>query len=765
VKILIVVHGWSPAATGGTEIHAEALARALVAAGHEVTVLTREGEPSLPEYRVRSERRDGIDLVFVNNNWTEIRSTEEGWRPPAIGRIAARLLDRLRPDRMHVEHLTGLTTDLVLLAAARGIPTTVTLHDFWMLCHRGQLLDRELAPCAGPTPDGCARCLGETAAAGPVPRSLLRRLPPSLLRMAARVATGAAGRLLFSPAAKGAAAARMEAMRQAIGAASIVFAPSRALADRFAANGFPKTRLLSLGIEREAIERATAGGRRASSLPIRIGFLGSLMVSKGAHDLLEAFGTLPPGSATLDLLGDVVPYHGDDSYRARLGALLRIPGVRPRGWLSRGEIPPLLASLDLVVVPSTWPENSPLVVREAFAAGIPVVGSRIGGIPEAIRDGVDGLLFEPGNPRELAAILRDLVDDPARIDRLRGAIRPPRAIAEEAAELIEAWQCLPSPPRRAATTAPPPRLAAVVINHRTPGETILALRALAASRRPVDLRIVVENGSGDDSERRIREADPEALVIASPDNLGFSGGANLGIEAALGRGADRILLVNSDVHLPPTTIGRLEAALEADPGAALAAPRLLSRSFPDLVASEGIAVRTTSGRVHHLGYGRRVSPALPPPPLRVDALSGCVLLAKRELFDTIGRFDERLFFSFEDIDLCLRARAAGFGLLLVPEATALHEGSLSIGPRSPRKIYYASRNHLLVSFRSMPASGPLHRSLRAVVVLGLNFLHAALSSGLPRRASLAAFLRGSADGLRGRGGAAPDSGDNDPRRP
>src|SRR5206468_3598953 len=115
------------------------------------------------------------------------------------------------------------------------------------------------------------------------------------------------------------------------------------------------------------------GLRRLAGDRPRLGFLGSLMVSKAPDLLLAAFSRLRSGEAEVHVYGAAAAYHGDDSYRARLAPLLRLPGVVDHGPLAHEEVPSALAALDAVVVPSIWIENSPLTIREAFAAGVPVV--------------------------------------------------------------------------------------------------------------------------------------------------------------------------------------------------------------------------------------------------------------------------------------------------------------------------------------------------------------------------------------------------------
>ena len=95
----------------------------------------------------------------------------------------------------------------------------------------------------------------------------------------------------------------------------------------------------------------------------------------------------------------------------------------------------VLEGFDVLVVPSVWYENAPLVISEARATGIPVVASRLGGMAEMVRDGVDGLLFAPGDDRALAAALRRLATEEGLLDRLREGNRPPRWIDDEVGDL------------------------------------------------------------------------------------------------------------------------------------------------------------------------------------------------------------------------------------------------------------------------------------------------------------------------------------------
>ncbi len=472
------------------------------------------------------------------------------------------------------------------------------------------------------------------------------------------------------------------------------------------------------------------------------------MVSKAPHILLEAFAGLARGAATLELFGGIAAYHGDDSYRQRVQPLLATPGVRMHGPVPHESIAEAFAAMDVLVVPSTWLENAPLVIREAFAAGVPVIASDRGGMAESIHHGVSGLLFEPGNSAALRAAIERLIAEPDLLERLRGSLPPVRSLAEDGAWHEALYR------ETVGEGARRPELVAVVLNYRTPRDTVLAVRSLVSGSRPPDRVIVVDNGSGDDSlavlQRRLGGID----VVATGTNLGFSAGTNLGIRRALASGAGRVLLVNGDVILARDTVRRLEEAL-AEPGVGVVAPVILHRSAPTRIASAGMSFHPLTGRMRHLFAETPAATRPVPDRLPVAGVMGCAMLVSADVFERVGAFDDDYFFSFEDLDLCLRAARAGLASLTVGAAVAYHAGSRSIGPDSPARLYYATRNHLLVARRSAPA--PLLLGLpRDAFIVALNLAHALRCRRMPAGRGLAACLAGLRDHLRGRCGAMPE---------
>jgi len=194
--------------------------------------------------------------------------------------------------------------------------------------------------------------------------------------------------------------------------------------------------------------RSEPPGRAVRSGPARIGFVGTPVWHKGLHVLVDAVRKLPADRFVLAVHGDtsVFPDYIESLRRRSRGLQVEFAGAFPRE-----QAEAVYDALDVLVVPSIWLENSPLVVHEAFMAGVPVVASRIGGLADLIQHDHNGLLFEPGNAESLAATLRALLEDPALLRRLRETQTGVKSIERDALE----WETAYTDVLRAADAPPP----------------------------------------------------------------------------------------------------------------------------------------------------------------------------------------------------------------------------------------------------------------------------------------------------------------------
>ncbi|MGD8738154.1 MAG: glycosyltransferase family 2 protein [Anaerolineae bacterium] len=290
---------------------------------------------------------------------------------------------------------------------------------------------------------------------------------------------------------------------------------------------------------------------------------------------------------------------------------------------------------------------------------------------------------------------------------------------------------------------PTPRVYAITLNWNRPDDTLACLATLTAQTYARLRMVVVDNGSTDDSVARIQAGFPQAELLINPENLGFARGANLGLRHALERGADRILLVNNDTLLDAQAVERMMAHVQ--PHVGIIAPLIFYADDPQRIWSAG-------GKVHpwllEKSGDRRgqLDDGQWPEPVERDFVTGCGLLVTRRFLETVGFFDERFFMYYEDSDLCLRTKGAGFRILLVPTARMWHKVARSSGGSgSANERYWMGRSSILY-FRKHArgvqwlAIGPwrLASALRTTLRL--------LRTG--QREACSAYWRGLRDGLR-----------------
>ncbi|HEY2777570.1 MAG TPA: glycosyltransferase family 2 protein [Gaiellaceae bacterium] len=269
------------------------------------------------------------------------------------------------------------------------------------------------------------------------------------------------------------------------------------------------------------------------------------------------------------------------------------------------------------------------------------------------------------------------------------------------------------------------KLVAVVLNWNGGDDTLAALASLDGVET-----VCVDNGSDDGSPDAIAARFPSVELIRTGVNLGFSGGNNVGIRRALGRGADWVLLLNNDAVADPGLPAALAAAAAARPDAGVLACKVFFADPPDVLMYAGGRVNLRLGYWgRQVGFGQRDDGRFDS--LRdVDRATGAAMAVSRAAIERAGLLDESLFAYAEDTEWCLRIREAGFGVVFVPDARVWHVGSASTGGmRSPTSIYYDTRNMIAVAERHDPRGGAA-AAIRRGVVLGAHLANARDAAGV-----------------------------------
>jgi glycosyltransferase involved in cell wall biosynthesis len=443
-RLLHVVHDFLPRYRAGVEVYAAELCREL-ARRHHVTVLTTDYDPSALHGEVSWRVYDGLPVVEIRNNW-EGGTFEASYRSDAINARIDQVLETVQPHVVHVHTLLNLSLDLPALARRRGMKVVTTLHDYTLVCPSGgQRLHRaESHVCHDIDVQRCARCFPQTVfhtrlTVGRILRrrsaGLARRLAAPLHRRMPGVTKAVAARAAQAAPVNVAATdidRRLVAARSAMANTELFVAPSASMADEYRRLGVDSGRITVADYGLAAIAVAPSKTATTDGL-LRVGYVGSLVWHKGVHVLAAAVQQLHQARVEVRL-----QVHGDPAqdpeYVESLRAVISGASVEFRGPFEPAHRADIYGHLDVLVVPSLWLENSPLVIHEALMAGVVVIGSDIGGIPGLIRHDVNGLLVEPGSVDALAAALERLATDRELLDRLRRTSHRIKSIEEDAAE-------------------------------------------------------------------------------------------------------------------------------------------------------------------------------------------------------------------------------------------------------------------------------------------------------------------------------------------
>ncbi len=256
-----------------------------------------------------------------------------------------------------------------------------------------------------------------------------------------------------------------------------------------------------------------------------------------------------------------------------------------------------------------------------------------------------------------------------------------------------------------------PRTAIVILNWNGLSDTLDCLASLEHLDYPDYEVVVVDNGSTDGSVEAIRQRFPNVTIIENGENLGFTGGNNVGLRHALPRGAGYALLLNNDTQVAPDFLRHMVEAAEADPGIGIVGPTIYYHQQPDHIWSAGGAIDRPRGQTRMIGLDEPDVGQYGTAPREVDFVTGCALLVRKSVLEQVGLLDEQFFAYYEEVEWSARARRAGYCIVSVPKARVWHKISPQTRSDSPLVHYLMTRNRLLWIKESGLGPGVLWRVL------------------------------------------------------
>lgn len=390
MHILKIIHGYPPDYNAGSEVYSQSVCDQL-SRQHTVSILTREENPYKPEFFIRkSEQPSGLTIYYIN-----IPRGKDGYRHAKLDAAVSDLVSELRPDVAHIGHLNHLSTGIVDVLHERNIPIVFTLHDFWLMCPRGQFLQTNFGKnkfyqlCDGQEDGKCAdKCY----------RALF---------------TGSNEEEDFDYW-KQWVHSRMKETRSIIDKVSLFIAPSNYLLSRFV-NEFsvPKEKIIYLdyGFPTHYLRPVFQNKRDEFTF----GYIGTHTHAKGVNILIESFNKVK-GNVALKIWGRE---NGQSTKALKELAKECLNPVQFAGeYINKNLAGTVFSNTDCIVVPSIWMENSPLVIHEAQACKVPVITSDAGGMSEYVQHMKNGLLFQHRSVEDLADKMQYAYDNPDVMNRL-----------------------------------------------------------------------------------------------------------------------------------------------------------------------------------------------------------------------------------------------------------------------------------------------------------------------------------------------------------
>ncbi|MFA5276527.1 MAG: glycosyltransferase [Candidatus Omnitrophota bacterium] len=399
MKIINVIHTFLPYSTGGSELTTYHLSKEL-SKRHELHIFHGINDSKRAEYEIRQRSFDGLSIHEINNSWKDCDSFEKTYKNDRIGEKFCGYVSDIKPDLVHFQHLSCLSTTLIEEVKKMGIPAVFTLHDYWPMCQRGQLFRKNLTICEGPLNSECAKCMAY-------------QLDPKDGGPEAQIEK------------------RNNHIKRQFSMIDAFIAPSKFAKQKYVQWGIPQEKITHCDF---GLKPAECGLGKKPGKEIRFGYMGTLLPSKGIHVLIKSFNSIGPG-ANLKIYGKALPYHGYNDYLAQLQRMIVNPNIELMGEYDNKVVPEILSEIDVLIAPSIWYETSSITIKEALLSRTPVIASDTGGMAELIFSGQNGFLFPPGDFRALANRIRDFIYDPGLAERLSRNIAPPRSLDDSCRQL------------------------------------------------------------------------------------------------------------------------------------------------------------------------------------------------------------------------------------------------------------------------------------------------------------------------------------------
>jgi glycosyltransferase involved in cell wall biosynthesis len=383
-RLLIVSNLFPPYAKGGAEIVAYQQCLMLKKIGYEIKVFAGMWENKIKRFCIKKEKRE-FEITRINLHDIDFDRNSINFEKKEVQNEFSKLLYEFAPDMVHFHNIYSLCLKIIDECHYMKIPTLMTLHDYWFICFKNILITDERSVCNKKSIN-CHFC-----------EEIYFNNDGDIKTLSER------NRIFM----------------QHLNLIDLVISPSHYLIKRFVDCGLlsSKAIVINNGIDVSRFKYI----KKSVSKKIRFGYIGQIIEHKGIEELLFSFSLLPKEErkrVSLLIVGSGEKVFVDH-YQKLTKELKLIDLVTFAGKVANTHIPKLLSNIDFLIVPSVWPENSPVTIMEAFASGTPVLASDIGGIPELVKHGINGYLHKHDESKSLSENIKKVIARPKIIDEMR----------------------------------------------------------------------------------------------------------------------------------------------------------------------------------------------------------------------------------------------------------------------------------------------------------------------------------------------------------
>jgi glycosyltransferase involved in cell wall biosynthesis len=463
MKILLVTDGRYPEYVNGVSIYIHYLAQEMVKNGQEIYIFHHIKSGFLKRPKIIQTRKNGIMYYGLDNSPVAFSEAlihpQRNCREKKIEGIFTDLLKQINPDIVHFHEFHRTPSYCIDICKEQNIPAIVTLHDYWFICPRLQLLTLDEYICEGPDKGkNCAvNCLAGDSFTRQY-RKMITMLPDGhllkgikkLRNIYKKIKGRHLGQASSLPGEKKKLADKKDnrlidsfrlretGVKKSLLKADRILAVSTSVKETFEKHGINHNKITVNQLGVKSVDWTEKKVRHFTQYPIRFGFLGHLGPLKGAQLVLDAVKTISPEKAEFLFFGG----GSDEALYDFKKSTKDLVNCKYMGRYDYGSIDDIFDCFDILIIPSICMETLGMTGLEAQAAGIPVIASDIGGMKDYIRHGINGVLFPPGDVNALTGCINRILENPSQIGKMSDQAINPRTISEDYGTVMSIYEDL-----------------------------------------------------------------------------------------------------------------------------------------------------------------------------------------------------------------------------------------------------------------------------------------------------------------------------------